>query len=142
MRQRPQPRWGYPKKLVKGLITSVKQILRRPADVPKVMKLREPTRPDPSPSNLRTLDGIRGIFQRPFRPIVDLLRTNTELLMARQDYRVHSFLGLTTKSMSCKLAVLDTGAGSSFIKQDILPKTLLDKVQPLPGQTDVRDASN
>ena len=44
--------------------------------------------------------------------------------------------------MSCKLAVLDTGAGSSFIKQDILPKTLLDKFQPLPGQTDVRDASN
>ena len=44
--------------------------------------------------------------------------------------------------MSCKRAVLDTGTGSSFIKQDILPKTLLDKVQPLPGQTDVRDASN
>ena len=44
--------------------------------------------------------------------------------------------------MSCKLAVLDTSAGPSFIKQDILSKTLLDKVMLLSGQADVRDASN
>ena len=44
--------------------------------------------------------------------------------------------------MVCKMVVMDTGAGSSFIRKAILPQALLDKIQPLAIRTDIRDANN
>ena len=44
--------------------------------------------------------------------------------------------------MTCKTVVVDTGAGTSFIRKAILPRSILDKVQPLAIRTDIRDANN
>jgi len=83
-----------------------------------------------------------GLLQRPWRRVKKHDKPETVFVMVRRNCKVYANLGITRRQTRRYPVILDTGAGSSFIKQDILLKTLLDKVQPLPGQTDVRDASN
>ncbi len=63
-------------------------------------------------------------------------------VMTRQNYRVNAYIGVNECSMTCLASVLDTGAGSSFIKKEILPAALLERVKGIPNPTDIRDASN
>ncbi len=44
--------------------------------------------------------------------------------------------------MSSFASVLDTGAGSSFIRKELIPRTLLDQVKSVSERLDIRDASN
>ena len=62
--------------------------------------------------------------------------------MARQNYRVYAYIGPNSRQLTRILSVLDTGAGSSFIRKPILPDYLLQKVQPFLAKSNVRDASN
>ena len=62
--------------------------------------------------------------------------------MTRQNYRVNALVGPTRHNMASFASVLDTGAGSSFIRKEVLPKQLLDKVRAVHERPDIRDANN
>ena len=66
----------------------------------------------------------------------------TIFLLARQIYKVQAYLGINPKVLVCKTVVLDTGAGSNFIRKDILSESIQEKLQPLHIRPEIRDASN
>ncbi len=108
-------------------------------------------KPDPPPELVdrwsclgRSRTGSQGIgiLSRPFRPHVDWKSPQSVFVMTRQNYRVNAYIGVSGCSMTSFASVLDTGAGSSFIRKEILPTALLEQVKSTPNQADIRDASN
>ena len=48
---------------------------------------------------------------------------------------------MSTKNMRRFVAILDTGAGSSFIRQDELPQHMQKNIEPLQQQVDIKNAT-
>ena len=44
--------------------------------------------------------------------------------MAKRNYKIHADIGITRRSTKRFVASLDTGAGPSFIKRDVLPNRI------------------
>lgn len=131
------------KKLVGGASDTIKRILRRPAD----FVTRPTERPEPRDRwQCLGLNRVRaegtGILSRPFKPHVDRSFPQSVFVMTRQNYRFNTYIGVDDRSMTSVKAVMDSGAGSNFIRKEILPKVVLDRVKQLPERMDIRDASN
>ena len=65
-----------------------------------------------------------GALQRPWRPIKRMKEPETIFIMARRNYKIAAYIGLTRSATSRFAAVLDTGAGSSFIRSSVIPTNL------------------
>lgn len=130
-------------------MNSIKKILQRPADLPPNF-LEPPTNNTAKPKNpfLKHLrpyenkDAKVGILQRPWRPKVDRLIPDTVFVMSRQNYRVYAYLGQVAQHLTRVLSVLDSGAGSCYIRKGLLPDNLIKKIKPYMSRLKVRDASN
>ena len=61
--------------------------------------------------------------------------------MARRNYKIHADIGLTRRATRRFVAVLDTGAGPSFIKRDALPDGIDDLIRKDPSATRIVDAN-
>ena len=105
-------------------MNSIKIILKRPADLPP--RLCEPPMNESVKSKniafrhlkpYRNRDPKVGILQRPWNPKVDKLKPDVVFVMARQNYRVYTYIGQTNQALTRVLSVLDTGAGSSLIRK-------------------------
>ena len=62
--------------------------------------------------------------------------------MAKRNYKIAAYLGLSRKSTARFVVVLDTGAGSSFIRKSLLTHELQKSIQPLTEEYNVKDANN
>ncbi len=62
--------------------------------------------------------------------------------MKRQNYRVHAYVGRSSKALTRMTVVIDTGAGSSFIRKDTLPDSIQSAIQPYHLRSNIRDANN
>ncbi len=63
-------------------------------------------------------------------------------ILAKRNYKVHAYLGLTSKRTTRFTVVLDTGAGSSFIRKDCLPPDVQKLIKPLHSAVKIKDANN
>ena len=129
-------------------MTSIKKILKRPADLPTRF-LESPLQQTKSKNNFfrhlrpyANRDPKIGVLQRPWRPRVDMLRPEAVFVMARQNYRVYAYLGPNHKHLTRVLSVLDTGAGSSYLRKGLLRNSLIENIKPQLSRTNVWDASN
>ena len=83
-----------------------------------------------------------GALQRPWRPIKRMKEPETIFIMARRNYKIAAYIGLTRSATSRFAAVLDTGAGSSFIRSSVIPESMHKLIRPLDSELSVRDANN
>ena len=63
-------------------------------------------------------------------------------MLARRNYKVYADLGISTRVTTRHLSVLDTGAGSSFIRRSDLPPNADKRIVKLDAKMRVRDANN
>lgn len=61
--------------------------------------------------------------------------------MARQNYKVYANIGVTRKALTKFAIVLDTGAGSRFIRPAVIPDRLQRHIPPNPNPNNIRDAN-
>ena len=66
----------------------------------------------------------------------------TVYIMARRNYKIAAYIGLHKSSLARFVVVLDTGAGSSFIRQALIPESYRKHIKPLDDQFNVKDANN
>ena len=123
---------------------SIKGILRRPLGRDSLNE----TSPLNVPSSAETVgdptvvDKPIGILSRPWRRIINKKEPETVFVLAKRNYKVYAYLGLTKKSTNRYMVVLDTGAGSSFIRRNALPSEAWKLIRPLHSTVRIRDANN
>ena len=61
--------------------------------------------------------------------------------MARRNYKIAAYIGLHKFSLVRFIVVLDTRAGSSFIRQALVPESNRNHIKPLDNQFKVNDAN-
>ena len=83
-----------------------------------------------------------GIHQRPFKSVYKQETPDRVFLIARSNYQIDAYVGMKPRSLVRFTTVLDSGAGSNYIKKGLLPETLVRRIPPLKKRTDVRDANN
>lgn len=83
-----------------------------------------------------------GFLQCPWRKLKLIEAQGLIVVLARQNYRVCSNLGLSLRSTERFDAVLDTGTGSSFSRSSNLPYGLKKLAKPLKRASNIRDANN
>ena len=139
---------------MEGLISSIKTILKRPRGGRRVVSPEPnplPARPrairnvnstTPSVEGTSTDDSTIGVLQRPWRRIRRQKLPDSIFMMARRNYKVNALIGKSIHAMRRFVVVLDTGAGSSFIKKSVLPPSVVAQIQPVGLASNVRDASN
>ena len=66
----------------------------------------------------------------------------TVFIMARRNYKIAAYIGLHKSSLARFVVVLDTGAGSSFIRQALIPESHRKLIKPLDSEFNVKDANN
>lgn len=81
-------------------------------------------------------------LQRSWRQIKRDQQPETIFVVAKQNYEIAAYLGLTRHATTWVTVVLDTGAGPSFIKHSLIPYEFQKHVQPLESQLSERDAGN
>jgi len=132
-----QTRCKRSKKLGRGFVRNiesiVKKILRRPQRLP-------PTNPH-SPDEARINPEGIGFLQRPWRRVKRVTNPEAIFIMAKRNYKVYANIGQTQSMTKRFVTVLDTGAGSSFIRTDELPNRLREEIKPLTDEANVRNAS-
>ena len=64
------------------------------------------------------------------------------MFLSRQNYKIRAYIGTSTRALVQYIIVLDTGAGSSFVKKEALSPEVFKTMKPLPEQVRVRDANN
>ena len=64
------------------------------------------------------------------------------MILSRQNYKIRAYIGTSAKALIQYITVLDTGAGSSFVKKATLSLEVLKTMKSLPEQVRVRDANN
>ena len=64
------------------------------------------------------------------------------MFLSRQNYKIRAYIGTSTRALVQYITVLDTGAGSSFVKKEALSPEVLKTMKSLPEQVRVRDANN
>ena len=67
--------------------------------------------------------------------------TGSRAILAKRNYKVYANVGMSTKNMRRFVAALDTGAGSSFIRQDELPQHMQKNIEPFQQQVDIRNVT-
>ena len=75
-------------------------------------------------------DQVIGLLQRPWRRIQREKQSQTVFVMAKRNYKIAAYLGLTRRAMKRFIVVLDTGAGSSFIRTSALSPDLQKLIKP------------
>ncbi len=80
-------------------------------------------------------------MHRPWKPIRKWGWPGTCFILAKQNYKVRAMIGMSTQSMVELISVLDTGAGSSFIRKDALSEEVQAEIKPLGNEVRVRDAN-
>ena len=121
---------------MEGLARTIKTILRRPRDVKPV---ENPSCASPEPSN--NPPDI-GLLCRPWRRIRKEKEPGTIFILSRTNYKVHANLGITTKAMRRFAVVVDTGAGSSFIRKSALAPGMEKLIKPIMAGVPIKDANN
>lgn len=61
--------------------------------------------------------------------------------MAKINYQVHAYIGVSSRALQRFVTIIGTVAGSSYIRKSIIPTQLLKKIQQLTRQSDVLDAN-
>ena len=79
---------------------------------------------------------------RPWKRCVGRYKREQYMLLSRQNYKIRAYIGTSAKALIQYITVLDTGAGSSFVKKEALSLEVLKTMRPLPEQVRVRDANN
>ena len=114
--------------------TIVKKILQQPNRIIPTNPLSQ-IGEQKSPPAKQT--GI-GFLQKPWWRI----RRNTEpevvYILSKRNYEVYGNIVMSTKNMSRIVAILDTGVGSSFIRQDELPQHMKDNIESLHQHIDIK----
>ena len=64
------------------------------------------------------------------------------MFLIRQNYKIRAYIGTSARALVQYITVLDTGAGSSFVKKEALSLEVLKTMKSLPEQVRVRDANN
>lgn len=63
-------------------------------------------------------------------------------LMNRPNHRIFSYVGLNSREMMCKVFVMYRGAGSSFIRKDVLVSEIPAKLHVMRELPHVRDPNS
>ena len=111
----------------------------------RVTILRNPLRyqsPDPQPDSKEISPCSDGALQRPWRRITRKRHKGDLFVLARRNYKIHADLGFTRRDMARFEVTLDTGAGSSFVRKDVIPEKYWPSIRPLREDVRVRDAGN
>ena len=61
--------------------------------------------------------------------------------MAKRNYKIHADIGITRRATRRFVAVLDTGAGPSFIRRDVLPEDIGAFIRKEPTAPKIIDAN-
>ncbi len=119
---------------------SIKTILRRPTN----SSLSPQFASSNAVSSAKAIiSQTAGILKRPWRRIRRAdFEKETVFVLARRNYKVHIDIGQDPSVMTRYAAILDTGAGSSFIKKSAIPLEYLKKMLPVNSDIKVRDANN
>ena len=64
------------------------------------------------------------------------------MMLSRQNYKVRSYIGTSSKALIEYVTILDAGAGASFCKRDALSKEVLQTIRTINNAVGVRDANN
>ena len=113
----------------------VKKILRRPHKI-------IPTNPHINTEETeRTNPTGIGCLQRPWHRIGNTAEPETVFILAKRNYKVYANLGLTSSNMKRFTTILDTGAGSSFIRLDEIPHPMRNHITPTREEVTIRNAS-
>ena len=67
---------------------------------------------------------------------------DTVFVMVRRNYKVYANLGITRRQTRRYSVILDTGAGSSFIRKDVLHEKAWKLIRPDPSPIKTKDANN
>ena len=67
---------------------------------------------------------------------------DTVFVMVRRNYKVYANLGITRRQTRRYSMILDTGAGSSFIRKDVLHEKAWKLIRPDPSPIKTKDANN
>ena len=70
-----------------------------------------------------------------------MLVTRVRLSTAKRNYKIHANIGIARRSTNRFVAVLDTGAGPSFIKRDVLPNGIDHLLRKGTAKTNIVDAN-
>ena len=62
--------------------------------------------------------------------------------MTRRNYRVDAYFGISVNALVRITSVLDTGAGSSFIRKSLIPDSMHHRIQPYLERSNIKDANN
>ena len=82
-----------------------------------------------------------GFLRRPWQQVKSHDDPEAVFVLAKRNYKVYANIGLDTRHMTRFMTVLDTGAGSSFIRLGEIPHGMRDRIQPLPSEANIRNAS-
>ena len=63
-------------------------------------------------------------------------------MLAKRNYKYHADIGLTRRHRRRFEAILDTGAGSSFIRKEALPEKKWSLIRPIGEGVRIKDAGN
>ena len=83
-----------------------------------------------------------GFLARPWKRITRRHAPEAIYVFAKRNYKVHANLCITRRNTRSFVTVLDTGAGSSFIRKDIIPQSHWPLIQILREAVQIRDAGN
>ena len=79
---------------------------------------------------------------RPWKRRIRRYKHEQCMFLSRQNYKIRAYIGTSARALIQYITVVDTGAGSSFVKQEALSPEVLKTLKPLPEQVRVRDANN
>ena len=114
--------------------SSIKRILTRPR------RDNNDVSPQPEPTNNNDIN--IGILARPWQRIKKKTDPETLFVLAKRNYKVHAYLGITARATTQYVVILDTGAGSSFIRHSSLPPGADKRIKPLRSSVKIKDANN
>lgn len=106
---------------LKNFGTIVNKILRLPMPLYQTNPLSSVF---PSSNN----EGIRFI-KRPWQSIIFETQPEAFFVLARRDYKLYANIGETVRTMKRFVVVIDTGAGSKFIRIHDLPQAMRRKIK-------------
>ena len=81
-------------------------------------------------------------LQRPWWRIKRRHRSEAIFILDKRNYEVRANIGFTRRETQQFETILDTGTGSSFIRTNVFPDKLLNKIRPLDDEPDTSDAEN
>jgi len=126
---------------VNTVVNTIKRILTRPLS-------RNATDPRANQSDSTSTNGndptnfLLGLLQRPWKRVTKFDEPETVFVMVRRNYKVYANLGITRRQTRRYSVILDTGAGSSFIRKDVLHERAWKLIRPDPSPLTTTDANN